>query len=1049
MSRFSKHSCFVTLSGSIALVITIAVVGVASADPYIRDDVNDTGVEPNPSSSVMYLSPDIGVSNGPLQGWTPYPYPSASPPAWAVTLPSDDPDYRSPLSGQPNYIYVRVRNNGATTSGTEHLFVYWASASTGLSWDPAKAGGSFIDNVQSNVLFGQEITKPRKNAATATQAERDAYIAAIRKVATDATFVFNNGGESYWRTQQAIHRFGPINRHHTVAFLPWHREFVNRYEGLLQEADPKIKLLYWQWTDDPRMGPLNFFTSSFMGASGYGQSSGVPIGLPLSPDTDGAYSNFYHSAIVVERRLQSGSPPAESDATVLGRTGFDDTVLPSNNFSNLLERNSHDHSHPYIGGSWAGNTDAGDMSVPNTATRDPFFFLLHTKVDELWARWQRQSLVNFDPNLAFDSATNDANITDPSGMEPWNGAAEMDSYPNTSNGTVPPWIPGDIQTYTKLANDRSVISPPIYDTALLTIPVLLPGEEVIMEIPWYPPNPASFGNINDPGHVCLIARIETSSASPFGMTFSETSDINYNTRQNNKVAWRNVHVVDTFPGPFKMIHFLVGDTTPRPVTAGLLFGAVLNAEGANFAKAGTVRIDLGPELFKRWRKATADARGMEVLSDGVLRMSAARAELKGIPLRPGETFPVRLTFELNRDYQPTKKGAPIAFDVVQTGMPGKPDAVVGGNRYNIDLEKLTFVPQGETWRWLPGFKPAPQAWTSPDFNDTAWYQRRLELGLENILGAGHDTPVTTYFRHAFDIDDPGFVRTLIMRIRRADGAVVYLNGKEIYRANMPDGRVDASTSARNALTAIERMAYFPIKLDRALLRRGRNVIAVEVHKARKGPVDPAFDLELDANWETPLEAPYVAFTNIPAALLAHVGRPVSIEVGALSTMGEIRQATLSVDGKVEQTLDRPPFRFNWTARSGPHRLTATVSDSNGQQSNAYSTVTGVKNLPPTVEIVQPSAHIEMVRGGTLTVTARANDPDGKIAGVDFYVDDRFLFTDPERFVGSDTTAPYSVTLRDLKVGDNMIMAIARDNDGAKTTAIPIMVIVRADRGRSP
>jgi len=78
----------------------------------------------------------------------------------------------------------------------------------------------------------------------------------------------------------------------------------------------------------------------------------------------------------------------------------------------------------------------------------------------------------------------------------------------------------------------SVTSPPIYDTALLTIPVLLPGEEVIMEIPWYPPNPLGFGNITDPHHVCLIARIETSTSSPYGMTVAETTDINFNTQQN-------------------------------------------------------------------------------------------------------------------------------------------------------------------------------------------------------------------------------------------------------------------------------------------------------------------------------------------------------------------------------------------------------------------------------------------------------------------------------------------------------------------------------------
>ena len=42
----------------------------------------------------------------------------------------------------------------------------------------------------------------------------------------------------------------------------------------------------------------------------------------------------------------------------------------------------------------------------------------------------------------------------------------------------------------------------IYDTAPLTIPVLLAGESCIIEIPWFPPDPADLGCFGaDMGHV--------------------------------------------------------------------------------------------------------------------------------------------------------------------------------------------------------------------------------------------------------------------------------------------------------------------------------------------------------------------------------------------------------------------------------------------------------------------------------------------------------------------------------------------------------------------
>ena len=134
-------------------------------DLCIRDDLADTGVEPNPSTAPKWLSPDIWVRTDPLPGWSPAPNPIANPPSWMVPAPvHQDPDYRSTLSGKPNYAYVRVRNRGTASTGAERLQLYWASASTGLSWDPAKVGGSFVDNVQGNVLFGSEITKLRGSA---------------------------------------------------------------------------------------------------------------------------------------------------------------------------------------------------------------------------------------------------------------------------------------------------------------------------------------------------------------------------------------------------------------------------------------------------------------------------------------------------------------------------------------------------------------------------------------------------------------------------------------------------------------------------------------------------------------------------------------------------------------------------------------------------------------------------------------------------------------------------------------------------------------------
>ena len=72
---------------------------------------------------------------------------------------------------------------------------------------------------------------------------------------------------SYWDKQAQVHKLAP--EHNTPGFLPWHREFISRYETLLREADPTVTLLYWDWTTDAENSTsgFNFMTTSFMGTA--------------------------------------------------------------------------------------------------------------------------------------------------------------------------------------------------------------------------------------------------------------------------------------------------------------------------------------------------------------------------------------------------------------------------------------------------------------------------------------------------------------------------------------------------------------------------------------------------------------------------------------------------------------------------------------------------------------------------------------------------------------------------------------------------------------
>lgn len=88
---------------------------------------------------------------------------------------------------------------------------------------------------------------------------------------------------------------------------------------------------------------------------------------------------------------------------------------------------------------------------------------------------------------------------------------------------------------------------------------------------------------------------------------------------------------------------------------------------------------------------------------------------------------------------------------------------------------------------------------------------------------------TYYFRTAFDLNAAPKNSLLQLSAYIADGAVIYLNGNEVRRINMPSGTISSDT---RAVTNVTGATYFgPYTLPTASLVRGTNVLAVEIHRA--------------------------------------------------------------------------------------------------------------------------------------------------------------------------------------------------------------------------
>jgi hypothetical protein len=157
-----------------------------------------------------------------------------------------------------------------------------------------------------------------------------------------------------------------------------------------------------------------------------------------------------------------------------------------------------------------------------------------------------------------------------------------------------------------------------------------------------------------------------------------------------------------------------------------------------------------------------------------------------------------------------------------------------------------FVTKGSTWRYDDdGDKDGK--WKKKAFDDSSWDAGSAELG----YGDGDESTVTsngtvtTYFRREFQVSDLDHVRTQKVRvkIRRDDGAVVYLNGEEIARSNMPGGKIKHKTKASSTVKGKSERKWYVYTVPADRLRKGKNVVAVELHQDAKDSKDATFDLK--------------------------------------------------------------------------------------------------------------------------------------------------------------------------------------------------------------
>lgn len=166
-------------------------------------------------------------------------------------------------------------------------------------------------------------------------------------------------------------------------------------------------------------------------------------------------------------------------------------------------------------------------------------------------------------------------------------------------------------------------------------------------------------------------------------------------------------------------------------------------------------------------------------------------------------------------------------------------------------DPATLVAANAVWKYHDLGQDLGTAWRMPGFSDGSWADGAAELGYRNggLTDLDYGTDVdnkypTYYFRKQFSVDDASAFGSLTLDLLRDDGAVVYLNGIEVVRDNMPAGSINYSTYASTTVGGASEDTFYSFEIPATELVDGPNVLAVEIHQKSPTSSDLSFAASL-------------------------------------------------------------------------------------------------------------------------------------------------------------------------------------------------------------
>jgi len=362
--------------------------------------------------------------------------------------------------------------------------------------------------------------------------------------------------------------------------------------------------------------------------------------------------------------------------------------------------------------------------------------------------------------------------------------------------------------------------------------------------------------------------------------------------------------------------------------------------------------------------------------------------------------------------------------------------------------QTTIIPQGTTWKYYDKGN-LNTSWRSLSFNDATWKSGLAQLGYGDgdeatVVSFGTNPSkkyITTYFRRVVAISNPATYKNFTLNLKRDDGAVVYINGVERFRTNMPTGSISGNTKASTSASD-DGNNWQTVTLATSVFANGNNAICVEIHQFSSTDPDISFDLQLIGN----VNIPPVANAGTDQTITLPVNNSAVSGIASSDSDGSITSYAWSQVAGPSSSVISSPASINTNISNliqGTYQYRLVVTDNSG--ATATDTVSVTVNPAPNQSPVANAGSDQSIFLPQNSVTlsgAASSDPDGIIS--------TYAWTQVSGpSASSIVSASSAVTLMsNLMQGTYQYRLIVTDNNGA-TSADAVIVIVNNAPNQPP